>query len=54
MSKHDQDDKEKKKEKKEKEIHDLEPKKDPQGGGKPVSGVNIGGQTTQPIGPPPT
>jgi len=47
MSEHDQDDKEKKKEK---EVHDLEPKKDPQGGGKPVSGGG-GGVTIQPVPP---
>jgi hypothetical protein len=50
MSEHDQDEKEKK----EKEVRDLEPKKDPQGGGKPVSGVGIGGQTTQPVPTPGT
>jgi hypothetical protein len=46
MSEHDQDDKEKK-ERKEKEPRDLDPKKDPHGGGKPGTGG-----TGPPILPP--
>jgi hypothetical protein len=41
MSEHDQDDKEKKEKKEEEEVRDLDPKKDPKGGGgpKPLGGV---------------
>jgi hypothetical protein len=41
MSEHDQDDKEKEKKEEEEEVRDLDPKKDPKGGGgpKPLGGV---------------
>jgi hypothetical protein len=48
MSEHNQDDEEKKEKEEGKEPRDLDPKKDPKGGG-------FGGQTgPKPFGPPPT
>jgi hypothetical protein len=49
MSEHTQDDEEKKEKEEGKEPHDLDPKKDPKGGG---FGGTIGPKP--PFGPPPT
>jgi hypothetical protein len=51
MSEHKQEKKEKKVKEKDEEIRDLDPKNDPKGGSKPVSGG--GGAGIGPIGPPP-